>query len=82
MKKISQKTYEDFKNQYLFDAIKIPSYRFGQAFLNTFPEFDSSLHFLDSVNDGDANDHQTYIWSSTNIQNVQKMIEKLFVEKS
>jgi hypothetical protein len=46
--KITMAEFEEFEKQFLFEKIKNPDYRLGQAFSNTFGEIANSME-----NDGD-----------------------------
>ena len=41
--KITQEDWEQFKKQYMFEFLRNADYRFGQAFLNYFPELGKYL---------------------------------------
>lgn len=69
--KVSNAAYIEFQQAYLLDAIKVPSYRYGQAFLNTFPEVDNYLQ-----SDGDNGIAESAaIWNSTDTAKVKSLIE-------
>ena len=73
--KVSKEAYITFQRGYLLDVIKVPSYRYGQAFLNTFPEIDNYLQ-----SDGDNGiAESSAIWNSTDTVKVQSLIELKYV---
>ena len=75
MIKVSKEAYLDFVKGYLIDVIKVPSYRYGQAFLNTFPEIDNYLQ-----SDGDNGiAESSSIWNSNNTAKVKSLIELKYV---
>lgn len=75
MIKISKEAYTVFQRSYLLDVIKVSSYRYGQAFLNTFPEIDNYLQ-----SDGDNGIAESAaIWNSTDTEKVQSIIELKYI---
>ena len=74
--KVSKAAYIEFQQAYLLDAIKVPSYRYGQAFLNTFPEIDN---YLQSSGD-DGISESAAIWSLRDTAKVKNLIEVKYVE--
>jgi len=43
MMKITMQEFEEFEKEFLFQQIANPSYRLGQAFINTFPKISLSM---------------------------------------
>lgn len=75
MLKITRQEYNEFLKGYLMDVIKVPSYRFGQAFLNMFPEIDNYLQGLGDQGISDS----AAIWSFTDTAKVKSLIEIRYV---
>ena len=48
--RITANDWEQFKRQYMFEFMRNPDYRFGQAFLNYFPAL--SKHLLEGGENG------------------------------
>lgn len=69
--KITMKQFEDFEKQYMFEVLKNPDYRLGQAFYNTFPEIALSME-----DDGDIGYSQANrLWNSKNLGEVLELID-------
>ena len=65
------KQFEDFEKQYMFEVLKNPDYRLGQAFYNTFPEIALSME-----DDGDIGYSQANrLWNSKNLGEVLELID-------
>ena len=41
--RITMQEFEEFEKQFIFDILRVPDYRLGQAFYNTFPEIAVSM---------------------------------------
>jgi hypothetical protein len=41
--KITMQEFEEFERQFIFEVLKNPDYRIGQAFYNTFPKIAVSM---------------------------------------
>jgi len=69
--KITIKEFEEFEKQFLFEKIKNPYYRLGQAFLNKFPEIDRLME-----DDGDLGAQQArQVWECDNRKQVLELID-------
>ena len=69
--KITMKQFEEFEKEFIFDQIKNPYYRLGQAFLNKFPEIDRLME-----EDGDLGRQQsTKIWNEKNREHVLELLD-------
>ena len=74
--KVSKAAYIEFQRSYMLDVIKVPSYRYGQAFLNTFPEIDN---YLQSEGDEGISESAA-IWSLKDTAKIKTLIELKYVE--
>ena len=69
--KITMQEFEEFEKQFLFEKIKNPWYRLGQAFLNTFPEINRNME-----EDGDLGINQANkIWNSSKREEVLELLD-------
>ena len=69
--KITMTEFEAFEKQYMFEVLKNPDYRIGQAFYNTFPKIAVSME-----QDGDIGfARASHLWNSTNRVEVLKLID-------
>lgn len=69
--KITMQEFEDFEKQYMFEVLKNPDYRIGQAFYNSFPEIALSME-----DDGDIGYSQSSrLWNSKNFREVLELID-------
>ena len=69
--KITMREFEEFEKQYMFEVLKNPDYRIGQAFYNSFPKIAVSME-----QDGDLGFAQaSHLWNSTNRVEVLKLID-------
>lgn len=69
--KITMQEFEEFEKQFLFDVLKNPDYRIGQAFYNTFPKIAVSME-----QDGDIGfAAASHLWNSTKRDEVLKLID-------
>ena len=69
--KITMQEFEEFEKQYMFEVLKNPDYRIGQAFYNTFPEIALSME-----DDGDIGySEASRLWNSKNLGEVLKLID-------
>ena len=69
--KITMQEFEEFEKQYMFEVLKNPDYRLGQAFYNTFPEIALSME-----EDGDIGYSQaSRLWNSKNLNEVLELID-------
>ena len=69
--KITMQEFEAFEKQFLFEVLKNPDYRLGQAFYNTFPEIALSMK-----EDGDIGYSQaSRLWNSKNLGEVLELID-------
>lgn len=69
--KITMQEFENFEKAFLFEKIKNPYYRLGQAFYNSFPEIVSNME-----NDGDLGYAQAnHLWNSNKREDVLILID-------
>ena len=69
--KITMKQFEEFEKQYMFEVLKNPDYRIGQAFYNTFPKIAVSME-----QDGDIGfAAASHLWNSTKRDEVLKLVD-------
>jgi hypothetical protein len=69
--KITMQEFEEFEKQYMFEVLKSPDYRIGQAFYNSFPEIALSME-----DDGDIGYSQaSRLWNSKDRDEVLKLID-------
>ena len=62
--------FEEFEKEFLFDMIKIPDYRLGQAFYNKFTDISKSMN-----NDGDLGTfNANRLWLATSRDEVLKLV--------
>ena len=69
--KITMKEFETFEQQFVFEVLKNPTYRIGQAFSNTFPDIANSME-----RDGDLGYRAgVRLWNSTSRTEVLEIID-------
>ena len=69
--KITMQEFEVFEKKFVFEVLKNPDYRLGQAFYNTFPEIAVSME-----EDGDLGYAQANrLWNSKNLGEVLELID-------
>ena len=69
--KITMKQFEAFEKEFLFEVLKNPWYRIGQAFSNTFPDIANSME-----RDGDLGYRASVrLWDSTSRTEVLEIID-------
>ncbi len=69
--KITMQEFEEFERQFLFDVLKNPDYRIGQAFYNSFPKIVVSME-----EDGDLGfAAASHLWNSNKRDEVLKLID-------
>ena len=74
--KITMTEFEAFEKQYMFEVLKNPDYRIGQAFYNTFPKIAVSME-----QDGDLGfAAASHLWNSTKRDEVLKLIDWYIVK--
>ena len=74
--KIIMQEFEEFEKQYMFEVLKNPDYRIGQAFYNTFPEIALSME-----EDGDLGySEASRLWNSKNLSEVLELIDWYIVK--
>ena len=79
---ITKKEYEEFQAYYTMQVLKVPSYRFGQAFLNYFhPEAEEYLIRNSHLggNPGHAPNNSDMLWNEKSYNKAKSMIED-FIE--
>lgn len=69
--KITMKQFEEFEREFLFEQIKNPWYRLGQAFSNQFPELANSME-----QDGD-NGYRAAVklWNSNSREEILEILD-------
>ena len=74
--KITMREFEAFEKQYMFEVLKNPDYRIGQAFYNSFPKIAVSME-----QDGDLGfAAASHLWNSTKREEVLKLIDWYIVK--
>ena len=69
--KITMQEFEEFEKEFLFEKIKNPWYRIGQAFYNSFPKIAVSME-----EDGDIGYNQANrLWNSNRREEVLELID-------
>lgn len=69
--KITMQEFEEFEKQFLFEKIKNPWYRLGQAFYNSYPEIANIME-----RDGDIGYAQANrLWNSNNRNEVLEILD-------
>jgi hypothetical protein len=69
--KITMQEFEAFEKQFVFEVLKNPTYRIGQAFYNTFPKIVVSIEEDGDIGLAQAN----YLWNTTKREEVLKLID-------
>ena len=72
--KITQEDWEKFKKQYMFEFMRNADYRFGQAFLNYFPELQT---YLKSTSKGEG--IEIRLWEATTQNEAMAVIGQLIL---
>ena len=68
--KITMQEFEAFEKRYMFEVLKNPDYRLGQAFTNTFPEI------VEALSSGDIGyRQQLWLWEARSRDEVLKLID-------
>jgi hypothetical protein len=70
--KITMQEFEEFEREFLFEKIKNPWYRLGQAFLNKFPEIEKRM---EQNADLDKVAQANMIWNTNNRKEVLELLE-------
>lgn len=74
--KITMQEFEEFEKRYVFEVLKNPNYRLGQAFYNTFPEIAVSME-----EDGDLGYAQANrLWNTKDRNEVLEILD-WYIEK-
>ena len=74
--KITMQEFEAFEQQFVFEVLKNPTYRIGQAFSNTFPDIANSME-----RDSDLGYRAgVRLWNSTSRTEVLEIID-WYIEK-
>ena len=68
--------FEEFEKQFLFERIKNPWYRIGQAFYNAFPKIAVNMEDDGDIGYAAAN----RLWNSTNREEVLEIIDWYIVK--
>ena len=74
--KITMKQFEAFEKQFLFEQIKNPWYRIGQAFYNSFPKIAVSMEDDGDIGYAAAN----RLWNSNSREEVLEIIDWYIVK--
>jgi len=74
--KISQQQYQEFLKHLAWQRLKAPDYRFGQAFLNYFPEIRETME-----NGGEMSNQGSYVlfyeeWEATARMKCESWVSK------
>ena len=69
--KITMQEFEEFEKRYMFEVLKNPDYRLGQAFYNTFPKIAVSIE-----EDGDLGYAQANrLWNTKDRNEVLEILD-------
>ena len=69
--KITMKQFEEFEQDFVFEVLKNPTYRIGQAFYNSFPKIVVSME-----EDGDIGfAAASHLWNSDSRDEVLKLVD-------
>ena len=74
--KITKEAYEEFLKHLVWQRLQTPDYRFGQAFLNYFPEISKMMR-----EDGDLGSQSEYVLYSEDWEPTARMRCEQWVEK-
>ena len=73
--KITPKEWQNFKKHYMFEFIRNSDYRFGQAFLNYFPDLSKYL-----IADGDCGESiEQRLWNAKTQSEAMSLIGQLIL---
>ena len=74
--KITMQEFEEFEKRYMFEVLKNPDYRIGQAFYNSFPEIALSME-----DDGDLGYAQANrLWNTKDRNEVLEILDWYIVK--
>lgn len=73
--KITQEDWDQFKKHYMFEFIRNPDYRFGQAFLNYFSEL--GKHLLECGDHGENIENR--LWNAKTQNDAMIIIGQLIL---
>lgn len=69
--KITMQEFEEFEQDFVFEVLKNPTYRIGQAFYNSFPKIVVSME-----EDGDLGfAAASHLWNSNKREEVLKLVD-------
>ena len=68
--------FEEFEQDFVFEVLKNPTYRIGQAFYNRFPKIAVSMEEDGDIGFAAAN----HLWNSSNREEVLKLVD-WYIEK-
>ena len=69
--KITMQEFEEFEKKFVFEVLKNPDYRIGQAFYNTFPEIALSME-----EDGDIGySEASRLWNTKDRNEVLEILD-------
>jgi hypothetical protein len=76
---ITKEEYEEFQVDYTMTLLKVPTYRFGQAFLNYFPEAENYLISNSHLggNPGHVPNDSAILWHEKSYDKAKLLIEDL-----
>jgi hypothetical protein len=66
--KITKQQFNEFEKQFLIDKLATPTYRFGQAFCNSFPQ---SYFYIEKIKEQDCD----RLWNTLSRQEVLEIID-------
>jgi hypothetical protein len=73
--KITPDEWQQFKKQYMFEFMRNPDYRFGQAFLNYFPEL--SKYLISAGERGESIEQR--LWNAQKQEEVMSLIGSMIL---
>jgi hypothetical protein len=73
--KITPEDWEQFKKQYVFEFLRNPDYRFGQAFLNYFTAL--SLYLLENGDRGESIEQR--LWNAKTQDEAMSIIGQMIL---
>jgi hypothetical protein len=73
--KITPEDWQKFEKHYMMEFMRNPEYRFGQAFLNYFPEL--SKYLISAGERGESIERR--LWNETSRQSVMSLIGSLIL---
>ena len=72
--KITMKEFETFEQQFVYDVLRVPDYRLGQAFSNTFPKI------VEDLSGGPIGyRQQMWLWEARSRERVLELIDEYII---